>query len=247
MRIMTPPVQATSVNECPAPTARTVRPGLGRPRHRLDQVAAARRALDPDRQAALVARPVPPLLGHDQSLCEDPSVAAMGRVKPIRPEPAAERRLAARDGLDRPPAPVHLVPGQHRRQDRPVLMRMSGGRLKTTFNAPTVAAHPHRREERQEAQHAARLLHRRRRRHPDRLQGRRPRAPGLVPQRRCANPEIELWTKGGGGRYRAREAEGEERERLWSLATSYYPGFASYQERATERRIPVVVCSPAEG
>ena len=60
-----------------------------------------------------------------------------------------------------------------------------------------------------------------------------------------ANPEVELWSGGGGGRYRAHEAEGEERERLWSTATSFYPGFASYQVRAGERRIPVVVCSPA--
>jgi deazaflavin-dependent oxidoreductase (nitroreductase family) len=62
-----------------------------------------------------------------------------------------------------------------------------------------------------------------------------------------ANPEVELWTKGGGGRYRAREAEGEEREHLWKLATTMYPGFAKYQERAGDRRIPVIVCSPQDG
>jgi deazaflavin-dependent oxidoreductase (nitroreductase family) len=61
-----------------------------------------------------------------------------------------------------------------------------------------------------------------------------------------ANPEIELWTKGGGGRYRAREAEDDEREHLWKLATTMYPGFASYQERAGDRRIPVIVCSPQD-
>jgi deazaflavin-dependent oxidoreductase (nitroreductase family) len=61
-----------------------------------------------------------------------------------------------------------------------------------------------------------------------------------------ANPEVELWTKGGGGRYRAREAEGDEREHLWELATTMYPGFASYQERAGDRRIPVIVCSPQD-
>ena len=61
-----------------------------------------------------------------------------------------------------------------------------------------------------------------------------------------ANPEVELWTKGGGGRYRAREAEGDEREHLWKLATTMYPGFASYQERAGDRRIPVIVCSPQD-
>jgi len=61
-----------------------------------------------------------------------------------------------------------------------------------------------------------------------------------------ANPEVELWTKGGGGRYRARDATGNERERLWALATGFYPGFARYQERAGDRRIPVIVCSPQD-
>jgi F420H(2)-dependent quinone reductase len=62
-----------------------------------------------------------------------------------------------------------------------------------------------------------------------------------------ANPEVELWAGGRGGRYRAHEAEGEERERLWQEATGFYPGFAEYQERAPNRRIPVVVCVPQDG
>jgi F420H(2)-dependent quinone reductase len=57
---------------------------------------------------------------------------------------------------------------------------------------------------------------------------------------------VELWTKGGGGRYRAKEATGKRRERLWNLATGFYPGFATYQERAGDRRIPVIVCSPQD-
>jgi deazaflavin-dependent oxidoreductase (nitroreductase family) len=59
-----------------------------------------------------------------------------------------------------------------------------------------------------------------------------------------ANPEVELWTRGGGGRYRAREATGKQRARLWQVATTFYPGFDSYQRRAGDRRIPVIVCSP---
>jgi deazaflavin-dependent oxidoreductase (nitroreductase family) len=41
-------------------------------------------------------------------------------------------------------------------------------------------------------------------------------------------------------RVRAREAEGEERERLWALMVSLYPSYDEYQTK-TERRIPVVV------
>jgi deazaflavin-dependent oxidoreductase (nitroreductase family) len=127
----------------------------------------------------------------------------------------------------------------------PVLMRISGGRLKSTFNAPTV------------------LLT-----HTGAKSGRKRTTPlayfsdgdnvVLIASRGghrdhpawyfnvTANPEVELWTKGGGGRYRAREGEGNERQRLWDLATGFYPGFAKYQERADNRRIPVVVCEPQD-
>ncbi|MBN1527471.1 MAG: nitroreductase family deazaflavin-dependent oxidoreductase [Thermoleophilaceae bacterium] len=39
---------------------------------------------------------------------------------------------------------------------------------------------------------------------------------------------------------RARDAEGEERERLWSLMTEVWPYYDDYQAR-TDREIPVVV------
>jgi deazaflavin-dependent oxidoreductase (nitroreductase family) len=63
-----------------------------------------------------------------------------------------------------------------------------------------------------------------------------------------ANPDVELWSGGRGGAYRAREAEGGERQRLWRLATQLYPGYDDYQRRAdvAGRRIPVVVCEPRD-
>ena len=42
---------------------------------------------------------------------------------------------------------------------------------------------------------------------------------------------------------RAHEAEGEERERLWSMAVEAYRGYALYQAK-TARRIPVIVLEP---
>ena len=45
-------------------------------------------------------------------------------------------------------------------------------------------------------------------------------------------------------RVRARNAEGEERERLWAQMVATYPPYESYQ-RKTERRIPVVVLEAA--
>ena len=44
-------------------------------------------------------------------------------------------------------------------------------------------------------------------------------------------------------RVRARDAEGEERERLWALTVGIYPPYADYQKKTT-RRIPVVVLEP---
>jgi F420H(2)-dependent quinone reductase len=44
-------------------------------------------------------------------------------------------------------------------------------------------------------------------------------------------------------RVRARDAEGEERDRLWAQMVSLYPAYEAYQ-RKTERRIPVVVLEP---
>jgi F420H(2)-dependent quinone reductase len=127
----------------------------------------------------------------------------------------------------------------------PFLMRASGGRLKSTINAPTV------------------LLT-----HTGARSGRRRTTPLayftdgddviLIASRGghrnhpswyfnvTASPEVELWTRGGGGRYRAKEAKGRQRQRLWDLATRFYPGFARYQERAGDRRIPVIVCSPLD-
>ncbi len=61
-----------------------------------------------------------------------------------------------------------------------------------------------------------------------------------------ANPEVELHVGKAGGKYRAREAEGAEREQLWSLATQLNSGYDGYKERAGSRLIPVVVCTPLQ-
>jgi len=45
-------------------------------------------------------------------------------------------------------------------------------------------------------------------------------------------------------RVRARDAEGDERERLWAQMVGLYPRYADYQQKTT-RRIPVVVLDPA--
>jgi len=59
-----------------------------------------------------------------------------------------------------------------------------------------------------------------------------------------AQPETNAWWKGKKRRVRAREPEGEERERLWKLMADGYPTYEDYQRR-TDRQIPVVVLEPA--
>ncbi len=58
-----------------------------------------------------------------------------------------------------------------------------------------------------------------------------------------ANPDatVEVGTKSIP--VRARDAETEERERLWNHQKELMPGFADY-ERKTSRKIPVVVLEP---
>ena len=59
------------------------------------------------------------------------------------------------------------------------------------------------------------------------------------------NPRVKVLAPGRNGDYVAREAEGDERKRLWAEAVDYYAGYETYQQRAGKRRIPVVVLEPA--
>ncbi len=57
-----------------------------------------------------------------------------------------------------------------------------------------------------------------------------------------ANPDVTIQVKDEKIDVRARDAEGEERERLWSLMTEVWPAYDEYQAK-TDRQIPVVVLS----
>jgi len=58
------------------------------------------------------------------------------------------------------------------------------------------------------------------------------------------NPEAEIQIMGDRWAVRARDAEGDERERLWALMNGLWPHYAEYQQK-TDREIPVVVLEPA--
>ncbi|WP_211468703.1 nitroreductase family deazaflavin-dependent oxidoreductase [Actinocrinis puniceicyclus] len=57
------------------------------------------------------------------------------------------------------------------------------------------------------------------------------------------NPEAEVQVGPDRFRVRAREAEGEERARMWETMAAIWPDYNNYQTK-TERRIPVVVLDP---
>jgi deazaflavin-dependent oxidoreductase (nitroreductase family) len=60
-----------------------------------------------------------------------------------------------------------------------------------------------------------------------------------------ANPDLEVTVDGGRRPMRARVIEGgEERERLWAIVCDNYSGYATYQQRAGSRVIPVVELLP---
>lgn len=58
------------------------------------------------------------------------------------------------------------------------------------------------------------------------------------------HPECEIKLNNITGRYRARETQGTERETYWQKAVSLYAGYGKYQERASHRRIPVILLEP---
>ena len=72
--------------------------------------------------------------------------------------------------------------------------------------------------------------------------GGHPRHPGWVHNLR-ARPDTEVQVGSRRIKVRAREANGDERRRLWRSATEYNPLWGSYQRR-TERTIPLVVLEP---
>jgi deazaflavin-dependent oxidoreductase (nitroreductase family) len=59
-----------------------------------------------------------------------------------------------------------------------------------------------------------------------------------------AHPEVEVQLKAEVFTARARDAEGEERERLWKMMVGEWPPYDDYKER-TDRKIPVVILERA--
>ncbi len=61
-----------------------------------------------------------------------------------------------------------------------------------------------------------------------------------------ANPKCQVQWKGTSREYIARESQGEEREKYWNIAVSYYKGYELYAIRAAHRQIPVMILEPSK-
>ena len=60
-----------------------------------------------------------------------------------------------------------------------------------------------------------------------------------------ANPEGELLLDGQTRPVRARQARGEQRDRIWREGLRVYPGWAAYERRAENREIAVFILETA--
>jgi F420H(2)-dependent quinone reductase len=60
-----------------------------------------------------------------------------------------------------------------------------------------------------------------------------------------ANPEAKVEIGARKSRVRAREARGDERDRLWRGLVEMYPSYEDYQKK-TDREIPVAILDPVE-
>ncbi len=60
-----------------------------------------------------------------------------------------------------------------------------------------------------------------------------------------ANPDTTIEIGAATRKVRARVAEGDERERIWTEQKRAMPGFAEYEKTAGDREIPVIVLDPS--
>ena len=61
-----------------------------------------------------------------------------------------------------------------------------------------------------------------------------------------ANPQCTVQVNGQEQKFIARQTEGEEREKYWQMAVSYYKGYDLYKVRAAHRQIPVIILEPVK-
>lgn len=124
-----------------------------------------------------------------------------------------------------------------------VLMKVSGGRLNANFGFPVLVLHN--KGAKSGIVRETPLLYAR---DGDNVvvvasKAGSPKNPGWYYNLK-AHPEIEVNRKGRVELRRAREAQGEEYERLWAVVNHGYAGYETYQGRAGNRKIPLMVLEP---
>ncbi len=59
-----------------------------------------------------------------------------------------------------------------------------------------------------------------------------------------ADPHGEVTVEGSTWRFRATEADGDQRARIWNQGLAVYPGWSQYERRASHRRIAIFLLQP---
>jgi deazaflavin-dependent oxidoreductase (nitroreductase family) len=59
-----------------------------------------------------------------------------------------------------------------------------------------------------------------------------------------AHPEAQVLLDGNSRTYISREATGAEYEHLWAIVCENYSGYITYQKRARNRHIPIMILTP---
>lgn len=125
----------------------------------------------------------------------------------------------------------------------PVLLKVSGGRLKVAYGFPTVNLTTTGR--RSGAQRTSTVLYFTRGEDVVLIASKfgNTKHPAWY-LNLTAHPEATLTARGRTARYVAREVHGAERDGLYALGERMYGGYSKYKTKAGDRRIPVLVLSP---
>lgn len=59
-----------------------------------------------------------------------------------------------------------------------------------------------------------------------------------------AHPTVDVLYKGDESSYEAEELKGDARQAAWDRVVAYYPGYQAYEQRAGNRKIPVLALHP---
>jgi hypothetical protein len=180
----------------------------------------------PDEKAVCEPNPAPPVPSHADGRVPPPAGEIPDRQSHAGPSEDPSRRVA-----------VHQCLPGHRAGADPALARTPEGR-----DGPAHPAAPHPGRTIRTTPHHPVALHITRRRLPGRrLKNRRPTPPDWFHNLRAHPDDVAIEIDGARIPVRPRVVVEPERDDLWRRVNDNYNGYATYQDRAGDRIIPIVL------